>query len=336
MVVNAGGTGYYRVRYAPALHLRLARRMDALDRLERFNLLGDTWAVVIGQRAEPLDFLLLAEALGDEDDPDVWSQVTGALSLLDRAVADDATALVASYTRALLAPVLARLGWDPRPGEDPRTPTLRSQVVAALGTVGRDPEVRAEAHRRYGSAQRGETPLDPDLASATLGTVAASGGPQEYEGFLEHYRHPATPQEEMRYLYALAGFTDPSLAARTFELARTEVRTQNAPFVIHLLLANRETGPSTWARVTEHWDELVDRIPANILPRMLGGVTSLCRDPQLADEIRTFVQAHPLAIGQRTVDQTLERLAINVSFARALRDTAVPVLSAGLSRLETT
>ena len=62
----------------------------------------------------PTDFLLLAEALGDEDDPDIWSQVTAALSLLDRAVDDDARTLVASYARALLAPVLARLGWEAR------------------------------------------------------------------------------------------------------------------------------------------------------------------------------------------------------------------------------
>ncbi len=334
VVVNARGSGYYRVRYSPSQHRRLARRLDALDRLERFNLLADTWAVVVAQQAELTDFLLLAEALGSDDDPDVWALVTGALSLSDRAVGDDTRPLVASYTRALLAPVLASLGWDARPGEGPRTATLQAQLIAALGTVGRDPDVRAEAQRRYDATRRGEMTLDPDLSSAVLSTVATAGGGEEYEDFLEHYRHPATPQEEMRYLYALAGFSDLALAARTFELARTEVRTQNAPFVVQLLLANRDAGPATWTRVTEHWDELVGRIPANILPRMLGGVTSLCRDPELAGEVRSFVQAHPLAIGQRTVDQTLERLAINVSLASAWRDTAVPVLSAGILRLE--
>ena len=138
----------------------------------------------------------------------------------------------------------------------------------------------------------------------------------------------------MRYLYALAGFTDPSLAARTFEFARTEVRSQNAPFVIGMLLANRDNGPATWARLRDDWDELVARIPANILPRMLGGVTSLCRDPRLAEEITTFVRTHPLPVGQRTVDQTLERLAINVSFAHALRDSAPAALREGIQRLE--
>ncbi len=336
VVVNVHGSGYYRVRYVPALHRALAARLDDLDRLERFNLLADTWAVVLGQQAEVTDFLLLAEALGHDDDPDVWALVTGALSLLDRAVPEDTRALVSSYTRALLAPMLTRLGWDARPGEGPRLATLQAQLIAALGTVGRDLDVRAEAHRRYDATQRGEMTLDPDLISAVLSTVASSGGNKEFDDFLEHYRRPATPQEEMRYLYALAGFPDAALAERTFELALTEVRTQNAPFVVQLLLANREAGPSTWARVVEHWDELVARIPANIMPRMLSGVTSLCRDPELAREIRTFVHEHPLSIGQRTVDQTLERLTINLSFALALHGTAVPVLRAGLLRLETT
>ena len=334
VVVNAGGSGFYRVRYAPEHHRRLASRLDALDLLERFNLLGDSWAVVVAQRSGPEDFLLLAEALHDEDDPDIWAQVTGALSLVHRAVDDDARPLIASYTCALLGPVLGRLGWEARPGEGPRTPTLRAQVVAALGTVGRDPEVQTQAHRLHDAAQRGEVALDPDLASAILSVVGASGGPEDFETFLEHYRRPTTPQEEMRYLYALTGFADPSLAARAFELAMTEVRSQDSPFVIQLLLNNRDNGPSTWARVVEHWDELVARIPSNILPRMLGGVTSLCRDPQLARDIKAFVHTHPLAIGQRTVDQTLERLEINVSFAASLRETAVPVLSAGLQRLE--
>ena len=334
VVVNAGGSGFYRVRYAPEGHRRLAARLDSLELLERFNLLGDSWAVVIAQLSTSEDFLLLAESLGDEDDPDVWAQVTGALSLLNRAVDDDARALVATYTRALLGPVLTRLGWEPRPGEGPRTPTLRAQVVAALGTIGRDPEVQAQAHRLHEAAQRGTVALDPDLASAILGAVGASGGPEDFETFLEHYRHPATPQEEMRYLYALATFSDPSLAARAFELARTEVRSQDAPFLIQLLLTNRDNGPATWARVVDHWDEFVSRIPTNILPRMLGGVTALCRDPQLSRDIAAFVRAHPLPIGQRTVDQTLERLEINVSFATSFRATAVAVLSAGIERQE--
>jgi len=332
-VVNAGGSGYYRVRYSAA-HLRaVARQLPLLERLERFNLVGDSWATVVARRTELGDFLELVEGLGGESDPDVWGQVTGALSFLDHAVDDAARPHLAAYTRALLGGVLDRLGWDARAGEEPRTPTLRAQVVASLGTVGQDPAVRAEARRRHRAAGQGETTLDPDLVGAVLTVVAASGGVEEYEDFLGHYRRPATPQEELRYLYALTGFGDPSLAARTFELARGEVRTQNAPFVVNLLLAQRDVGPGTWPAVRDHWGELTARIPANTLPRMVDGVKLLCRDHALADDVRTFLHEHPLPTGQRTVDQTLERLGVNVALADHLTATAVPALTAALGRL---
>ena len=82
-----------------------------------------------------------------------------------------------------------------------------------------------------------------------------------------------------------------------------------------------------------HWDDLGARMPANILPRMLDGVTLLCRDPSLAAEISSFIEAHPLPIGAKTVEQTLERLGINVAFSSALSQGAGPVLDAGVDRM---
>jgi ERAP1-like C-terminal domain len=175
--------------------------------------------------------------------------------------------------------------------------------------------------------------LPPDLASAVLGVVAASGGDAEYEAFLECYRHPATPQEEIRYLMALAGFRRPELAARSFALLDTDVRTQNAPFLVQLLLANRVTGAGNWARLTERWDETLARLPANIVPRMLDGVRSLCRDRAVADSVAQFLAQHPLPSGQRTVEQIVERLFVNVALAARMADEAGPALRAGVQRL---
>ena len=47
---------------------------------------------------------------------------------------------------------------------------------------------------------------------------------------------------------------------------------------------------------------------------MLDGVRGLCAPPELAGQVTEFVEAHPLAAGGRTVEQILERLAVNVAF----------------------
>jgi puromycin-sensitive aminopeptidase len=313
-LVNAGGSGYYRVAYPTATVRLLAGRLGDLAPLERYNLVSDTWAAALSGQAPLADLLALARALVDsaEGDPSVWSVVLGALGLLDRVVPDTDRPVLALAVRTLLGPLAADLGWDPRDDDGERTPSLRSTVLRTLGTIGDDPGIKAEAARRFSEAAL--VALHPDTESAVLDIVASEGGVTEYEAFLDRYRHPTTPQEEIRYLYALPSFTDPELARRTFDLALTEVRTQNAPFVLNSLVANREGGPAAWQRITEEWDALVAKFPANILPRMLDGVRVLCNPPELADRVTEFVESHPLPAGGRTVEQTLERLGVNVAF----------------------
>ncbi len=316
VLVNAGGSGYYRVSYPSVMVERLAGRLGELAPLERYNLVSDSWAAALSGQAPLSDVLAVARALvtSAEGDPSVWSVILGALGLFDRIVPDADRPVLAQAVRTLLGPLARDLGWDPRDDDGERTPSLRSGVLRTLGTIGDDADIRAEAARRFGQA--GTVALHPDTESAILDIVGSGGGTAEYDAFLARYRTPSTPQEEIRYLYALASFSDPDLASRTFDLALSEVRTQNAPFVLQSLVANRATGPATWARITEEWDTLVAKFPANILPRMLDGVRVLCGSPELADAVTAFIQAHPLPSGGKSVEQILERLAVNVAFGQ--------------------
>jgi len=333
-LVNAGGWGVYRVAYAPPQLGELVSRLGELDALECFNLVSDTWAEVLAGRAELADFVALVGGLGDVDEPSTYAVVAGALGLCDRVADDGDRPLVAEATRRLLGPRLASVGWDRRPGEAERMPTMRALLVRALGTVGEDGDVRAEADRRFAAAKgpegagRGATPIDPDLEGAVLDVVGASGRRADYEAFLERYRHPVDPQEEARYLHALAAFPSPDLCRRSFELALGEVRTQNAPYLVRDLLANRDGGPAVWDRVTTEWATIVERFPNNSLPRMVDGVRLLCGDAKLAGDVASFLDDHPLATGERTVRQILERLRVNVAFGARHAGRLGPELAA--------
>ena len=335
VILNAAGSGFYRVRY-PTEHLHLlAAHMESLDPLEQFNLLGDTWAAVVAGKVNLDEHLLLAESIANcgQDDPDVWSQATSMLAFLDHAVADEIRPTLAAYTRVLLGPTFQRLGWDPAEGETDRTPTLRAQLLGTLGVIGQEPAIRAECLRLHADALSGGKPVNPDLAGAIVGVVASAGGAEEFDVFVDRFSHPSTPQEEGRYLYALSGFNDPALTDRAFDMAITEVRTQNAPFLIQLLVGSRTGGERSWHRVTENWDSLVNRFPANILPRMLDGVKFLCRDTVLTEEIRLFITEHPIPSGQRTVDQISERLGINTVFASRIGASVGSVLAKATDRI---
>jgi puromycin-sensitive aminopeptidase len=337
VVVNAGGSGVYRVQY-PVEHLiRLASRSGELNTLERFYLLSDTWAAVLADRSGLEEFLTLAETLAggpsSERDPDVWGQMTGPLSFMSRAVPDDALDELQSYSRALVGPTFEQLGWEHDASDSERVRSLRSQLLATLGTVGADPTVRARCLQLHRDFVVDGVPLDPELAPAIVATVAACGGPSEYQSFYGKFKQPSTPQEEMRYLTGLTGFREADLAERTFELARTQVRTQNAYFVIAQLLTNRTVGAATWQRVTEHWDELLAKFPGTLTTRMLDGVRLLCRDSGLVREIGDFLASHPVPTGEMAIAQTMERLGVNAAFAARLGSEAGALLSAGAERL---
>jgi len=323
VVVNAGGWGVFRVGYEAGHRLALADHLSELTPLERANLLADTWATTLAGHSTLTDFLILGAKLGLEPDPAPWAPVAAALQLVRRIVRDDDLAALRQAVAALVGPQYRHLGFEAQPGEGERTPTLRSLAISLLGTVGADPDVRAEAARRFDESPLGGGQGDPipaDVEAATLAVVARLLRPGDYDALLERYRGASTPQEEMRSLHALCAFPDTDLAERTFDLAMTEVRSQNGWIVIAGLLANRVAGQVIWRRVTESWDFILERFPKNAHSRIAESIPALCGDAEFAESVVQFLAEHPLASGPRRVAQSVERLGVNVAFAGRERD----------------
>ena len=317
-VLNAGGWGVFRVGYETEHRLALAEHLPQLTPLERANLLSDTWATTLAGLNELREFMVLASRLGLEPDPAPWASVGSALVLANRIARPEDEDAVHDAVAALLGPTYRNLGFDAAPEEGDRTPSLRALAINLMGTVGADSGVREEAARRFDASPigGGSGPAIPaDIESATLAVVAQLVRPGDYDVLLERYRSASTPQEEMRSLGALASFPDVDLCLRTFDLALTEVRTQNGFSVIAALLANRVGNQAVWRRITETWDTILERFPKNAPPRILDSLPALCADADFARDAIEFLEAHPLASGPRRVAQSAERLNVNVAFA---------------------
>ncbi|HET7486764.1 MAG TPA: M1 family metallopeptidase [Acidimicrobiales bacterium] len=310
VVVNEGGVGFFRVAYDAELERRLTAHLDQLGPLERLGLVSDTWARVLAAEAGVASFLDLAVLLAGDDDPSVWQEMSDALVALDRIVPDADRHDLQAFVRRLAVPALERVGWSADGDDgDERRARLRAVLIRAAGVVGADPGVRARAAEVV--AEPGGA--DADVVGAAVAVVAAGGGQAEYEDFLTRRKAATTPQEELRYLYALSGFEDPALAERTFELAMgDEVRAQNTPFVITLLLGNRVGGPVAWEGVKRHWSAMAAQMPEALHERALGGIVSLST-PERAADVRAFLEANPLTSRARTVAQLVERLDVMVA-----------------------
>src|SRR5213080_1134023 len=115
VVVNEGGHGFYRVRYAPELLERLVRQLDDLAPIERFNLVNDTWAVTVAGLGSLTDYLDLTARFRGERDRNVWSVLLASFHALNRIVQPADRPRLAALVRDRVAPAFAALGWTTRP-----------------------------------------------------------------------------------------------------------------------------------------------------------------------------------------------------------------------------
>lgn len=312
--LNAGGWGVYRVAYPREHMTKLAAKLPTMSALERFVLFSDTWALVLAGRRDLAELLEVATHLGNESEPGVWRIVVSALAFCARVARDSERPLVEAASRALLGKRAAALGWEPVHGEGERVPTLRALLISALGTIGATPVVRQESARRF-DEWKGGARIDPDIHAAVLEVVADQARDGDYLTVVERYRHPSDPLDERRHLMALGLFSDAGCCLESFELARTDIRPGDGPILVNVLLANREGGVVVWDRVRDHWDELTERYPDVLHSRMVSSARTLFADPAVAADVRTFLGAHPVAIGERTVAQTLEQLEVRTRLA---------------------
>ena len=140
---------------------------------------------------------------------------------------------------ALVGPQYRHLGFEAQPGEGERTPTLRSLAISLLGTVGADAERAGRGGptlRRLADRRRARR-ADPGRRG---GGHAGRGGPARAARATTTRCWSATgPPPRRRRRCARSTRSPPSPTSswpqRTFDLAMTEVRSQNGWIVIAAL-----------------------------------------------------------------------------------------------------
>lgn len=324
-VVNEGGHGFYRVRYSQDLLRKLTPNFNQLAAIERFNLVNDTWASVLAGLTPLSEYLDLCRIFVDEKDKNVWSIVVGSLSFLDRCLADskspESPQAIQKLTQQLLAKIYKKLGWEAQDLEDELTRQLRGMVIGALGTLGEEREVQKQVADLFQAFKKDKSCVSPDLAPALVTVMAHTGDENRYNEFVKEFRSASTPQEEDRYMYALAAFRHEGLLKQTLEKTiNGEVRTQNAPYLVRSVMMNTQGREAAWNFVKERWPEIVGRFPNVSITRMFEGLTALV-SPHHLKEVQEFFLAHEIKQGRKIIEQHVEKLAVAVAFKQRESET---------------
>jgi puromycin-sensitive aminopeptidase len=320
-VVNAGGHGFYRVRYGAGLIAALQRELQTnLSSVERFGLVNDTWATTLAGRTSLTDYLDLIDLLHDEKDLNVWTAVIGSCHHLNRILDEVQCAALQKRLRAILTPALERLTWAPRAGETELEGQLRGDLIGALGILGEDRACQERARALFADYESDASAVDRNVVPALVAIVAHTGAGADYENFVKRFKTAATPQDETRYLFALASFRQDALIGRTLQLTvNGEVRTQNAPYLMRNVLLNKQGRNQAWGFMKANWEVMLRQFPDNSIPRMCEGIIGLAT-AELAADVEEFFHKHPVKQGAKQMEQHLERLRIGVACKERWRD----------------
>lgn len=327
VVVNAGGSGFYRVVYSQGLNERLVADVEkCLSVVERFNLVNDSWATVRARITPVTDYLEVVKLFGGEEDPNVWAIICGSLSALNRLVKGEHRTALQQVVRELIGPAVDKLGWDFRSSDSIQTRELRGTLIGTLGTIGDDPQVQAKAVTYFDKWKADKASVEANIVPALVSILAYTGDAKRYDEFVQLSKEATTPQDTLRFINALARFRDAGLLEKTIaKCLSEEVKTQDAPYLFASLLASEDAGPQAWKFLTERFDDMVAAYPENGVVRMCGAAEYLDSE-ELGDEVRTFFGTKKVKSGDMAVAQMLEQLAIN----QQLRREQAPQLAAHL------
>ncbi len=334
---NSGGDSFIRCGYRGANPLQTAR--DDLTPSERFVLLDDAWALLLSNKFDLAAFLRLLSGFKTETSLAVWTRVLGICQSLRHILPDWAEISAQRWFKALFQPEFERLGGvaeNARPDFDTGAPAVPTEPDSDTGkpatpTASNQPEVLArlfggltilggDRHlldwaRSHVGANFKSADLSADIQVEAIRAVASYGQTADFETSLERYANANSPQEKDRYLNALALFPHEAEFARTLELSlSSDVRTQDAPYLLRAALKHRRLGEMAWQFVKQHWGEMSSKFPSNSIGRMLEGVTGLSQMPH---DVETFLTMHRVPQAEKMIAQHLEMLKVNAGFRTA-------------------
>lgn len=314
VIANAGGHGFYRTRYDAPLLQALHARLDALDPLERFTLLDDTWAFTV-EGSVPIDgFAGLAAAFRDEQEHAVWQMLSTHLLEMSRFVPNDDR--FAAFVRHLVGPTAERLGWESTADEDDLTRRLRGQILATYGRLGKDPATIEQAKSLFYDVVADPAAVEAEVALAVLAVSASFGDVDQYEAVVKAYESSTNPQLQVRFLKTLTYFPGVDLADRTFEMALNgRIRSQDGGWVIAGLLANQSTADHIWTRVTEQWKELTSLLPPATQRYLVHSLPAMV-EPGLARRTEAFFSETGFPVAAKSLSQKLELQQAMVALGR--------------------
>jgi tricorn protease interacting factor F2/3 len=309
--LNAGQTGYYRVKYADpddAQRLGELVRRKTLPPEDRWGLQSDLYALTVAGEVGLDDYLAFLEHFREEDDYLPLAGIAANLAHAHLTAGPQTAARIAALAGPWLGRVLERIGYDPRTDEAHTTAILRDQILFDAVQYGCR-EAQAFALERFEDLRQDRT-VHPDILRSVLQVGAWNGGGRVLGWFERRFQRCDSEHERMVLLAALGSFRRPAEIERVLADVLSLVPPRNKFIPVVALAANPAAASRLWdwyvgrlTQIEQFHPMLYERVIAAVLPA--AGLTR-------PEEVRSFFADYVQKAGtpREVIRLSLERMEI--------------------------
>jgi aminopeptidase N len=307
VLLNTGQLGYYRVLYPQKALAGLAKALPGFTPIDQMGLVSDNIALSYAGYQPLAPALDLLAAVPGNANPVLASSAfrhyRAAWDSLDKAPAARAalTARIAKTWR----PRLEALGYEPRANETLPEATLRTQLVGGFGALG-DPQVLAEARRRFALLKADPKALDGPMKTIWIGIVARHATRTEWDA-IRAYADASGSSVEKQTLYTLlARAEDPALVQSALDLALTDKPGQTTSAGM-IAMASGLHPDMTYDFVVAHREAVEKLVDSSSRTGFLARVVDNSNDPTLVPKVESYM-ANLAPDARKPMEQALAAL----------------------------
>ncbi len=316
--LNAGQSGFYRVRYddaqAPAFLSRLVQSRD-LPPEDRWGLQNDLYALVRNGQVGIDDYLGLLTSYRQEDAYLPIVSIAGNLFQAYLLLAEAGRQKVAATGKAVLENALNRAGIEPIEGEPFTVSLMRDQILFPAAVFGAE-SMTEVVRGKYAALVAGRQTVHPDIQKAVLQIGAWKGAAGDLDWLRERFHQCESEHERLNILAALGCFSQRPQIEDALQFALDEVPDRNKFIPIVAMADNPHAVTLLWDWYRGHRQDL-ERFHPLLYERVLAAIIPAVAALQ-AYEVKRFcdryLQERPQV--RDVLKLSLEKLEINLRFRK--------------------
>ena len=316
--INLKESSFLRVKYNKETLLSIGKEIENnhLSTIDRLGIIRDIFALNEAAYIKTSETLSFCFYFKNETEYIVWTEISKGLNKISNLIDNkEDNEKFKKYVLSIYSQILKKVDIENNYENDHDKILLSNLIISQVASYG-DQKIIKQIKKIFFNREIKLIPVN--IKSTVYNIVAKNGDKKEWKIFKKMYQDSEIQEEKNRCMSALTMFKKEGNILNTLKLIMSNnVRNQDKPSFISILLAGKKSRYITWKFIKENWIKFLKNYGegGHSLSRML---ISLDKHTTLKDlnDIRKFFKKNAAPGAERTLEQAYERIASNAAWIK--------------------